>query len=241
MANKDWDSLYQDIQPEQPTPLTPKQKRRNWWHYHKWHVAVAAVLLAVAADVGKSALGIGEIRPDYQFAYVGSSALPEDTAAALETSLAALGEDCNGDGRVVVQLNQYIAGGTMEGDAEYTYASQVTLMGDLEDCDSYFFILEDAETFQRNYEVLADAGGILPEEGAGPACSLCWGDCPVLAGLELGEYNQVILGQQATGASQELLQSLRIARRGFWEGGKVCAYREQCDALWGVLTKGAAA
>lgn len=240
MANKDWNWKYRDVQPEQPIPLTAKQKVRNWWDYHKWHLVITAVLLAIIVDLGKSVIGVGKMEPDYQFAYVGSSALPDDTVAALQTELAALGEDCNGDGSVTVRINQYVLSDRVDQDAAYAYASEVTLIGDLEACDSYFFILENDETFQADYHVLADRDGMLAEESAGSVCSFRWRDCPVLAGLELGEYTQIILGQEITGGSQDLMQNLRIARRGFreWKG---CTNPEQYRALWNTITGGAAA
>lgn len=228
---------YRDVQPDAPLVLTREQKLRNWWHYHKWHLVLGAVLLGILADVLGSALGIGQIRPDYQAAYIGSAALPAETAAALETALAAYGQDCNGDGRVVVRLNQYTAN---DQNTEYTYASQVTLMGDLEACDSYFFILEDGETFQRKFDVLALADGSLHTGFSGEYYAVPWPDCPILQALPLGEYTDVILGQQVSGAGQTLLQSCTFARRGF-AGGKTCRNREACDALWDALTEGAPA
>ncbi len=197
------------------------------------------MVLLIAADLVRSALGIGQIQPDYQIAYVGSGALPEQTAAAIEDAFAALGVDANEDGQVVVELHQYLLNGTLDENAEYTYANQVTLMGDLEDCDSYFFLLENCETFQAGYQVLADADGSLPEDGTGSPYSVAWGDCPALAGQDLGDYAQTVLGQELTGSSQELLAGFQLARRGFWED-KTCANREACDALWDTLTKGAA-
>lgn len=99
--------LHRNEQPEQPLVLTPAQKRKNWWDYHKWHVVLGAAMLAIAGSVLWDASGIGKPVPDYQVAYVGANALPDDTAAALEQGFAALGEDLNGDGKVLVRLNQY--------------------------------------------------------------------------------------------------------------------------------------
>ena len=74
-----------------------------------------------------------------------------DDAAAWETRLAALGADCDGDGRVTVRLNQYPSGSE---DAMYTAASNVKLTADLDARESYFFLLEDPEQFQADYELL---------------------------------------------------------------------------------------
>lgn len=234
---------YRDVPPDTPSPLTGKEKRRNWWHYHKWHVVIGALLLAIAVDIGKDALGIGKLAPDYQAAYVGSSFLPEDTVAALEASLAALGEDCNGDGQVVVRLHQYVEADAAQDvdNAYYTYASEVTLLADLEDCDSYFFLLEEPDGFQADYQVLSLLDGSLPEGTAKDAagCCLRWTDCPALRGLPLGGYSYEVAGQAVHGDSQELLSRLYLARRGFW-GDRTADNMEGCDALWNTLTKGAA-
>ena len=232
---------YRDVQPDEPITYTAAQRRKNWWHYHRWHVVIAAVLLLIALDVGRSALHIGEARPDVQVAYVGSSPLPDDTAAALESALASLCGDASGDGTAVVRVNQYILA-SGEGDAaSYAAASAARLIGDLESCDSGLFLLEDAETFQKSYMILSRTDGTLPTgyEADFSDCFLRWADCPALTGLELGSYTAAILGETVTGSSQELLSGLYIARRGFWSD-KTVEYPEALDALWAELTKGAA-
>ncbi len=228
---------YRDVRPKEPVELTPKQKRANWWYYHKWYVLIGAVLLLVAGYIVARALGFGEVEPDYQFAYVGSAALPEDTAAALETALAGLGADCNGDGRVVVRLNQYVTGTDAGGDdAMYAYAGSTKLMADLESCESYFFLLEDPESFQENYQVLCRLDKGDPAGHDVQTCTLPWAGCPVLRELELGGYRETILGQEVSGDSQELLSGLALARRGFWTQ-KTTRYVDRCDELWNAITK----
>lgn len=238
MASEYLNWKFREVGPD-PTPPAPttRQKWRNWWHYHKGMVVAGAVVLLAAADIAFHALGIGQTKPDYQIAYVGETALPDQTAAAVEEAFAALGSDANGDGRTIVQLHQYILTGDRNEDAEYAYANQVTLMGDLEDCDSCFFLLEDCETFQAGYAVLATVDGTLAEAGETPF-RLRWSDCPALADQDLGDYTQNVLGQEITGSSQDLLGSLQLARRGFWED-RTCDHLEACNALWDILTKGA--
>lgn len=144
---------YRDVRPDPPMRLTGKQRLQNWWDYHKWHLAVGAALLGVAANMIWHA--VVQVRPDYQIAYVGSVPLTEEQTAAWEERLAALGTDCNGDGKVVARLEQYLTAGE-GGDAEYAYASNVRLMADLDGRDSFFFLLEDPEGFQKGYDVLED-------------------------------------------------------------------------------------
>ena len=155
---------YRDVKPDEPIQYTAAQKRRNWWHYHKWHVIIGAVLLLAAGNILAHVLGVGQIEPDYQIAYVGASPLPDDTVSALESSIAALGHDCNGDGRVAVRLNQYVSGADSqdENGVYHAYAASVTLMADITQCDSYFFLLDDPDAFQQNYQILRRLDGSLP-------------------------------------------------------------------------------
>ena len=152
MASEYWKWKFKDVQPEEKRELTPEEKRRNWWHYHKWHVVIGVALVGIGANLVWNALGIGEVEPDYRFAYVGTNYLPEDTAAALETALAGLGEDLNGDGQVVVSLRQYPSNAGV--DAGMATTAEVQIMADIMECESYFFLLEDPEGFQADYEVL---------------------------------------------------------------------------------------
>ena len=230
---------YRDVQPDQPVELTPRQKRANWWYYHKWYVLLGVGLLALGSYLGARVLGVGQVKPDYQVAYVGSDALPEETAAALESALADLGTDCNGDGQVVVQLNQYVMGDNSGEGAVYAYAGSTKLMADLNACESYFFLLEDPEAFQENYQVLRRLDGSLPEETDQDyeSCCLSWSGCPVLRELPLGEYTEKILDQEIHGDNQERLATLSVARRGFWTE-RTCSYSQECDVLWDAITRG---
>ena len=141
---------YRDVQPDKPVELTKKQRRQNWWHYHKWYVAIAVV--AAAAAIQFLWHPLSQVHPDYQIAYVGTYPLSEEEAAAWENRLSALGTDCNGDGKIVVQLNRYPTGD----DPMYAVASNVKLMADLDACESYFFLLEDPEAFQTSYDILQE-------------------------------------------------------------------------------------
>ena len=232
---------FRDVKPEEKIELTPAEKRRNWWHYHKWHVIVGAILICVAGNILYNVLGIGQIKPDYQFAYVGSSQLPDEVAAALEAAFAELGEDANGDGRVCVKLNQYADGSQSDtaDAAYYNMAATVRLMADITDRESYFFLLEDPAAFQMDYAALRRLDGAMPSEVGQDweNCCLRWADCPVLAGLDLGGYLENILTAQMSGDIQDLISNLYIARRGFWTEA-TSANIEACDTLWDKLTEG---
>ena len=238
MASKYLTWKYRDVQPEKPRELTAKEKRANWWHYHKWYVFGGLVLAAALGSILWNALGIGRAFPDCQIAYVGAAPLPADAVSALENALARLG---GGDGQITVKINQYVsAGGSGEEDAAmYATASNTTMMADLTSCDSYFFLLEDPEAFQQKYQILRRLDGTLPTDFDRDYenCYLSWADCPALAGLELGSFSETVLGQTVSGDNQEFLSRLFIARRGFWTE-KTVSDPDKCDALWATLTKG---
>ena len=228
---------YRDVQPDAPAEQTKKQRRQNWWHYHKWYVVLGAAAVLMAGNlVWHTAT---QVRPDYQIAYVGGVPLPDTETAAWEDRLSTLGTDCNGDGKVIIKINQYVTPQNTD-DALYAYASNVKLMADLDSCESYFFLLEDPDQFQREYHTLRRLDGTLPEEEEDSAegTYLAWADCPVLAALELGEYSYGLMDSAMTGSNQELLSPLCLARRGFWTE-KASAYTEGCDELWNKLTEGA--
>lgn len=246
MASEYWNWKFRDVKPDPPEQYTSAQKRRNWWHYHKWHLLLGAVLLIVGVDILRGALGLGVTEPDYQVAYVGTFSLPEDTAAALQTALARFGTDCNGDGAVTVQLHQYVSAQPADASAPdsdsayYAYASEVTLMADLEGCESAFFLLEDPVAFQRDYEALCrtDGSPLSAWDTAPQSYALSWTDCPVLSGLELGTFGETVSGETVSGSGQERMSGLYFARRASTPE-RHPDHPEACAALWDALTKGA--
>lgn len=113
-------------------------------------------------------------------------------------------------------------------------------MADIMERESYFFLLEDPEQFQKAYRSLCKLDGTLPAEGDDSAegTYLAWDDCPVLANLELGEFSYPLMGETVSGSSSELLSRLYIARRGFWTEEST-PHPEGCEALWKKITEGA--
>jgi hypothetical protein len=181
-------------------------------------------------------------KPDLQIAYVGSVKLPDDTVASLEQIFASLADDYNGDGSVLVQVNQYVSGSPELSDTEtasYRYATEITLIGDINDCESYFFLMESPEDFQRTYQILAMPDGSCPDdldfsiEGK----AFLWSSFDALANADLGSYTTTLLGEETSGENQELLSGLYLGRRCFYNE-KCSENAEDCDALWNALKEG---
>ena len=241
MAGEYYRWLARDVKPEEKREMTREEKMKNWWHYHKWHLVIVAVVLFLVVDLGMDMLADFQNRPDYSVAYVGSSYLPDDTVEQLETALEQMGEDLNGRGGVHVAVNQYIiyeseGSGLMQGSAnQMLMAEQVKFVSDLENGSSYLLLMEDPEVFQLDYQVLAGLDGLSIDEPVYYA----WTDCPVLRELPLGSFVVENYDSTYTGASQDVLSGLYICRRAF-EKKEDCAHYDQWEAFWNRLTEGAA-
>lgn len=254
-VTKSSEETYTNKEPEHN--YTKAEKAGNWWHYHKWQVVIVLAVLAVLAAIVKDTFF--RTKPDYQIGYVGVQELPQDTAEALTTALESFCDDRNGDGQVVVQLNQYaidLATASTPQTAEtadaslddstdaYTRMAVLTrLSGDISGTDgSYIFLLEDPDSFQKNTGALRYLDGTVPEdtESATDWQNMVyrWTDCPVLAGLDLGTYTGYTLMDDTTGNNQDVLSKLYIGCRGTWTDKTAQAYAED-DQLWQTLTEGA--
>lgn len=220
MASEYYMWLARNEKPEEKRELTRAERRRNWWHYYKYHVLIGVVLVCIGINLLCSYLGVGKTKPDYAIAYVGTQALSEEAVQALQSAFAALGRDENGDGEIYVAVNQYVSYSTGDSDTlYYAQAAAAQVIVDITDCDSYFFLLEDPEDFQQNMHALCSWDGSLPEDSdlsaEGKARPVA--DCPALA-AELPE---------------EML-SLYLGRRGFWTEERT-DHAEGCEALWNSL------
>lgn len=232
------DRLIELIEASHPDQMTRAQKRKNWWHYYKWYVIVGIILFAALIHLAGSSLGLFTKSPDLQIAYVGAGRLPDDTAAALEALFCSLIDDYNHDGEILVQVNQYVRNNNAK-DAEtayYQYASEISLFGDISDCESYLFLMDDPDTFQQEFQILAASDGSCPGDAdySTEGKVILWADCPLLSIPEAGGYAEIIGGQTVTGNNQELLTGLYLGRRCFYDD-RTTDNQAACNSLWKLL------
>lgn len=221
MASEYYKWLARDVKPEEERVLTPAERRKNWWYYYKYHVLIGAVLLGIGINLVCSYFGIGQTKPDYAIAYVGTQAMDEETVARLQDALAEFGRDENGDGEIYIAVNQYVSYSTGDSDSlYYAQAANAQLIADITSCDSYFFLLADPEEFQENTHALRRLDGSLPADDDYAVDGTCIPitDLPALA--------------EALGSDHT---DLFLARRGFWNEDTT-DHIEGCDALWASLT-----
>ncbi len=195
------------VQPE-AEPNDPKQAkakaRANWWYYHWGMVLVAAVVVLGVVYVGYGLATV--VEPDYSVALVTANDLPDEAALRLEQALESFGEDRNGDGAVIVQLNRY----TWSADASLTdmdsqTAGATRMNTDLANGESGIWILEDPSGFEAAYGALSETFGADWESAL-----YAWADVPGLASASLGSYDTAADGS-ASVSVQQLLGEYKVA------------------------------
>ena len=211
-------SIPRPAAPDKPLTAQEQKKRSraNWWYYNWGIVAVAAMVIVGVAYVAHGLLTT--VDPDYTVAVVTAEALPDEAVQRLQTALADYAEDANGDGTVVVQVNNY----TWSTDAALTdmngqMAGATQMNTDLANGESKIWILDDPEGFEQAYGALSEKLGAEWQTKLIP-----WRSQPALSGLELGSYNTAADGSQ----------TVDIQRR--FAGYSVAVF-DASDALWQAL------
>ncbi len=97
--------LNQEVEEVKVTEQSKKSKWNNWWYYHYKLVIVILVIIAVAVVYVHGL--VTQVHPDLNIGYVGTLNISEEASEALTDELAKYVEDVNGDGQVVVRLNNY--------------------------------------------------------------------------------------------------------------------------------------
>lgn len=237
-----------DIDPNEILPpvqrkYTRRERWNNWWDYNlKWVLIIALVGGFFAYCL------IGQYffteQADYNVAVVTPYFMPEDTVNALQEQLALYGSDLNGDGKTVVTVNVYTvsygSADESESDAYLTMAGTTKLAADVQGSLSSVYILYDPDGFEAATGTLRYLDGGLPVSGSdGDWWNMVyrWADCPVLAGLDLGDYSPDST-QNASGSSQEYMSRYYVGMRGAWNSGSAESIADG-EVLWQALTEGA--
>ena len=169
--------------------------------------------------------------------------LHPETQSVLESIT---GEDLNGDGKVVVQVDSYTVdfdAANENTDAYYQMAGVTRLSAELSSGGkTYIFLLEDPEGFETQTGALQYLHGTVPDDPETTDADwremvYRWTDCPVLTGLDLGDYASDAV-QSESGSSQELLSRYYIGIRGAWNKD-TADLQAGGEALWRALTAGA--
>lgn len=194
----------EDLKPDEEKPLTPKEKRANFWYYNKWKIAAGLLLVVVVgifiADV------VGKVEPDLNIAVVCQKGIPDAVTNRLGDALveAGLVPDLNGDGRQMVTVNQYNLNFDEGEQVDYAtqMASSVKMVTDLQVAQSVVFLMDNPALMDEYYDCFSEANGavLVPlEEAAG------------FAGLDLTTQN-IATGESEDGG--KYLEGFTLVRRG---------------------------
>ena len=176
---------------------TTREKLENWLYYNWWIPVLVLFLLVVGGSMIVARSEQDRTKADYRVAYVGYQVLEGEMLEAAEWAFVSLGTDVNGDGMVTVSISQYITGDQsgFEG-AYYGRAAEVALLADLDEGESYFFLLDEPEAFQKSLLILANPDGSPAAEDDTNVADKVFacGSLPAFAGLET--ENPLYLGRR---------------------------------------------
>ena len=163
-----------DAPQEPPREYTKKEKALNWWHYNKWYVISG---IAAAVFVGSLAFQIITAKdPDYQFAIIDDRTMPSGTTDILQTQLATLCDDRNGDGEVLVSVLEYTIAKNGEDaiDPNMQMAGMTKLMADVQSGESMIFLTKDPVSYQKSQGIFAANDGSSLSAMAGSVNFVAW-------------------------------------------------------------------
>lgn len=121
------------------TPKTFKQKRQNFWYYHKWHVLIAIVAAIVAIVMIQNAMT--RENPDYVVGLITDRIPSQETLDHIAGQLELCAPDRNGDGQVLVQVTDYEVG---ESDnPQIVMASTTKLAGDFQTGNVMLYLCDE--------------------------------------------------------------------------------------------------
>ncbi len=164
-------------------------KWKTWWWYHWGHVLIAVV--AAAVILYSFLPGLLAPKPDYNVAVISLNGIPAETMIALEERFQQTADDANGDSRVLVEINLYMADLSGETPGTLNYGEAAKLDADLVGNVSSIFMIDDPEGFTRNVVTPIDPGV--------PCSSL-----PFFDGLTLPEAMVFTIRSDSADATQEL-------------------------------------
>lgn len=214
----------EDLIPDQPVQYTPLQKAANWIHYHKWPLLACAAAVAVVLYFLFQT--VWAAKPDCRVVVVGSQPLPDDLLQDLPACFAPLAQDENKDGRVLVEVEQYLLDRSANPagmDALSRFAGETQLKTDLEEDWSSIFLVQDPDEMAAWMQTVYWTQGKEPADFLGVQQPYQWGQCPA-AQLELSSYC-MLDGQELAG--QQILKDMWLLYRSDLPDGR---------ALWQALT-----
>ncbi|MDO5601704.1 MAG: hypothetical protein Q4G07_02940 [Oscillospiraceae bacterium] len=181
----------EDLQTPSSAPPDGKKKWENFWYYHKWHVLLGAVGLIVAVMLIYSFCSI--VKPDYQITLLSPVSRSSAALEELEKQFSAFGKDLNGDGKVIVQVQQYTLASTEKDlqmmNPQINMAGTAQLQGDAQVGSTVIFLTDDFDALQKKTEFFTDLNDPYAPFDAASSTGvyyLPWTSCLPLSQLDMG-------------------------------------------------------
>ena len=146
--------------------------------------------------------------------------LTDEMRSAITSSFEEYGTDANGDGQIIVQLREYVVPDDGSVDEDMMTAQ---LTADINSCESFFFLMENAESFQYSFGLLRFLDGTLPSLEDYSVTN------KIVALSRLSAFSDHFETLSPKAAS--FLGGLTIGVRGFWTE-KTCPHLEECEEVW---------
>lgn len=210
------------------------KKIRNWFYYYKWYLVAGIAALFFVVQWAGNLTGVFEKKPDVQVACICRRPLSAEALAFLEKSFAEAAGDYNGDGTVKAAIHFYLTSdeNSVAEAQQSAAAAEISLVGDINDCESYFFLMDDPDTVQVNWQILADM------EGNCPAPTDYSTTDKTVSFSDLPFTDPALLSPEESGISEEDLRamaSLRLGHRCFYSD-RQCRYADRLALVWSALT-----
>lgn len=189
------------------TADTTSDKAKNWWYYNKKKL-LAAVLAAAFVVVFVCSI-IFKVKPDYTIAIMSEATLDQGIISMMQEQLKAYGRDLNGDGQVIVQIQNYAVAGQSEDtayDVQVQQAATVRFAADMTTGESMIWLHDEVGYYCMGEQ---DTLFIPISQGEEPLM-LKWNEVKALEDMDFSSFqNEYITGDDM----KKYMERLRVSFR----------------------------
>ena len=206
---------------------TRKDKFKHWWHYSRFIVLGVVIIIIVVTSIILSVLN--KPKPDYRVLLMTYEQYPNEMVDSVQDFLMTVADDRNGDGDVLVELNNYVLFIDEKNNGQYAFdmydAARTRYATDVYYGESMIY-LYDSASFSELYEdqLFIYNDGSTPEEGAKDYKNMMIpiGECKLFAEEFDRHLNHALFGYEYSqeyidGLLDPLYLSFRCTAGSIWE------------------------